>query len=103
MRISATSPIGGTNGPEQLTRIREIVALRSLGLSLAQIKAVLAGKSNDLNKALAEHQARLEGNLAGLFDAIETVRVWRNDLSDGRSLDLTHLATRSPAVSLVLP
>ncbi|WP_244489173.1 MerR family transcriptional regulator [Devosia sp. Root685] len=90
-------------GPGQMARIREIVALRALGLSLAQIAAVLSGESHDLDEALAEHQTRLEGNLASLRDAIERVRVWRNDLSQGRIPDLADLATGQPAVSLALP
>lgn len=102
------TPIRGANGwrhygPEQMVRIREIVALRALGLSLAQIAAVLSGKSHDLDEALAEHQTRLEGSLTGLLDAIERVRVWRNDLSEGRTPDLADLASGQPAVSLALP
>lgn len=90
-------------GPEQMAGIRQIVALRALGLSLAQIAAVLAGKSRDLDQALAEHQTRLEGSLTGLLDAIERVRVWRNDLSEGRAPDLSDLTARPPVVSLALP
>lgn len=102
------APIRGANGwrhygPEQMARLREIVALRALGLSLAQIAAVLSGKSHDLDKALAEHQTRLEGSLTGLLDAIERVRVWRNDLSEGRVPDLSDLTARPPAISLALP
>lgn len=102
------APIRGTNGwrhygREQMARLSEIVALRALGLSLAQIAAVLAGKSHDLDRALAEHQTRLEGSLTGLLDAIERVRVWRNDLSEGRVPDLADLAARPSAVSLALP
>lgn len=102
------TPIRSANGwrhygREQMARLREIVALRMLGLSLAQIAAVLSGRSHDLDKALAEHQTRLEGSLTGLLDAIERVRVWRNDLSEGRAPDLTDLAAGQPAVSLTLP
>lgn len=90
-------------GPEQLARIRQIVALRALGLSLAQIGAVIAGESQGLETALADQQTRLEANLAGTLEAIERVRLWRNDLSQGRLQDLVDLALRPPAVSLALP
>lgn len=90
-------------GGEEMERLRTVVAMRSLGLSLAQIGAVLSGKSHDLEKALAEHQARLEGNLASLLDAIEQVRNWRNDLSQGRVPDLVELTMGQPAISLPLP
>ena len=90
-------------GADQIARIREIVALRTLGLSLAQIAAVLSGERDGLATALSEHQTRLEGNLSGLLDAIEQVRLWRNDLSQGRVPDLADLAKGAPAVSLALP
>lgn len=90
-------------GPDQIARIKEIVALRALGLSLAQIAGVLSGERQGLASALSEHQARLEGNLCGLLDAIERVRLWRNDLTEGRVPDLADLATGAPALSLVLP
>ncbi|RYE54598.1 MAG: MerR family transcriptional regulator, partial [Hyphomicrobiales bacterium] len=90
-------------GPEQMAVLQKVVALRSLGLSLAQIGAVLLGKSHDLDEALGEHQTRLEGNLAGMLEAIEQVRLWRNDLSAGRLPDLTVLAKTETAVSLPLP
>jgi len=102
------APIRSANGwrhygPDQIAGIRQIVALRTLGLSLSQIAAVLSGKSDDLGKALAEHQTRLEGSLTGLLDAIERVRVWRNDLSEGRAPDLADLVAAPPALSLPLP
>lgn len=90
-------------GSEEMERLRKVVAMRSLGLSLAQIGAVLSGESDDLDKALAEHQTRLEGNLASLLDAIEQVRNWRTDLSEGRVPDLAELAMGQPAISLPLP
>lgn len=90
-------------GPEQLADIREVVALRALGLSLAQIGAVLAGERQGLEAALASHQTRLEASLAGTRAAIERVRLLRNDLSQGQTLNLADLAVTSPAASFALP
>lgn len=90
-------------GPAQMAGLREVVALRALGLSLAQIGSVLSGQRDGLETALAEHQARLEGSLKGTLDAIEQVRMWRNDLSQGRAPDLADLAARPPSLSLALP
>ncbi|WP_237180210.1 MerR family transcriptional regulator [Rhodoplanes sp. Z2-YC6860] len=42
-------------GPEQMTRAAEIVALRKLGLSLAQIARVQGGEPEGLEPALAAH------------------------------------------------
>ena len=102
------APIRSANGwrhygRDQMAQLREIVALRGLGLSLAQIAAVLSGDQRGLTTALAEHQTRLEGNLAGLLNAIDRVRLWRNDLAEGRVPSLADLATGQPAVSLSLP
>jgi DNA-binding transcriptional MerR regulator len=43
-------------GPAEMARAAEIVALRALGLSLAQVARVLAGDSQELEPALAAHQ-----------------------------------------------
>jgi len=90
-------------GPEEMARARQIVALRVLGLSLAQIGAVLSGRSNGLAAALADHQKRLEWSLTGTLAAIEQVRMWRNDLSRGQVPDLADLGAAEPALSLTLP
>lgn len=90
-------------GAAQLKRIGEIVALRALGLSLAQIGAVLSGERQGLEAALAEHHAQLEKGLAGTLATIEQVRAWRKDLHQGRLPDLAGLAAKPPAVSLPLP
>lgn len=90
-------------GPTQMAGLREVVALRALGLSLAQIGSVLSGQRHGLETALAEHQARLEGSLTGTLEAIEQVRMWRNDLGQGRAPDLANLAARPPSLSLALP
>jgi DNA-binding transcriptional MerR regulator len=42
-------------GPDQMARATEIVALRALGLSLAQIARVLKGDPQGLEPALAAH------------------------------------------------
>jgi DNA-binding transcriptional MerR regulator len=49
-------------GPAEMQRAGEIVALRALGLSLAQVGSVLKGEAEGLEPALALHQAVLEGD-----------------------------------------
>lgn len=44
-------------GPGEMARAAEIVALRALGLSLAQVARVLGGNPQDLEPALAAHKA----------------------------------------------
>jgi DNA-binding transcriptional MerR regulator len=66
-----------------MARADEIVALRGLGLSLAQVAHVLGGEAQGLEAALAAHQATLEGRIRELGATIEKVRGLRLDLARG--------------------
>lgn len=95
-------------GPAQMTQAAEIVALRSLGLSLAQIARALGGEPDGLEPALTAHQARLEGQMHELVGMIEKVRGIRADLARGEAPargELAHLLQPSPelTVSFELP
>jgi DNA-binding transcriptional MerR regulator len=72
-------------GPVEMARAAEIVALRALGLSLAQVARVLGDDSRGLEPTLAEHQATLEGQIRQLASAVEKVRDLRNELAQGKS------------------
>jgi DNA-binding transcriptional MerR regulator len=72
-------------GPEQIAQAAEIVALRRLGLSLAQIARVLGGEPEGLEPALAAHQATLEGRIRQLVGTVEKVRGVRADLVRGQA------------------
>ena len=61
-------------GPDEMARAGEIVALRALGLSLAQVARVLEGDSQGLEPALAAHQAMLETRLRELAATVEKIR-----------------------------
>ena len=71
--------------PEQMARAAEIVALRALGLSLAEVGRVLDGNPGELDSALAAHQAVLEGRMRQLAGAVDKVRGLRSDLARGKS------------------
>lgn len=93
-------------GPLELARAGEIAALRALGLSLAQVERVLAGDPQDLEPALAAHQARLEAEGARLSGLVQQVRELRASLAAGRSpqvADLVKLGAPEPALALDLP
>jgi DNA-binding transcriptional MerR regulator len=79
-------------GPDEMSRVAEIAALRELGLSLAQVARVLDGDSESLEPALAAHQATLEGRVRQLVDAVDKVRRVRADLSGGRAPAASELA-----------
>ena len=95
-------------GPEQMAQAAEIVALRRLGLSLAQIARALGGEPDGLEPALTAHQATLESQMRELVGTIEMVRGIRADLARGEAPargELAHLLQPSPelTVSFDLP
>ncbi len=71
-------------GPAEMVRTAEIVALRALGLSLAQVTRVLQGEAEELEPALAAHQATLEDRVRQLAGTVEKVRGLRSDLAQGQ-------------------
>jgi DNA-binding transcriptional MerR regulator len=79
-------------GPDEIARAAEIIALRALGLSLAQIARVLGDDSQGLEPALAAHQAALEGRIRQLVGAVEKVRDLRADLAQGKAATVSELA-----------
>ena len=95
-------------GPTDLERASEIVALRALGFSLAQVARVLTGDARGLEPALAAHQTALEARLSELVDALDRVRGLRADLASGQAptaAELAHLLAPAPGlrVSFDLP
>jgi DNA-binding transcriptional MerR regulator len=79
-------------GPKDMERAAEIVALRGLGFSLAQVARVLNGDSKGLEPALASHQATLEVRLNELVAAMDRVRGLRSDLARGDAPTAADLA-----------
>jgi DNA-binding transcriptional MerR regulator len=71
-------------GPAEMARATEIVALRALGLSLAQVARVLQGDAQGLAPALAAHQAALEAKARELDATLDRVRGLRDELARGR-------------------
>ncbi len=79
-------------GPDEMSRVAEIVALRELGLSIAQVAQVLEGDATCLESALAAHQALIEGRLRQLTDVAEKVRRVRTDIANGKTPATSELA-----------
>ena len=78
-------PDGAPTVLREMARAAEIVALRALGLSLAQVAGVLKGDAQSLEPALSAHQSMLEGRARQLADTVEKVRRLRADLSKGQT------------------
>jgi DNA-binding transcriptional MerR regulator len=88
-------------GPVDLERASEIVALRALGFSLAQVARILKGDASGLEPALAAHQATLEARLSDLVVALDGVRTLRGDLARGGAPSASDLArTLAPTARL---
>lgn len=94
-------------GPDQMARAAEIVGLRALGFSLAQVERVLTGNAQGLEPALTAHQARLEAELRQLTATVEKVRMLRGDIARGKAPTVGELArlakSAEPIVAFDLP
>jgi len=96
--------------PQAMARAAEIVALRALGFSLAQIVRILGGDGGDLEPVLAAHQATLEERSRELAATTGKVRALRRDLARGRAPSVgeiaapaSHATGRHVAVDLPWP
>jgi DNA-binding transcriptional MerR regulator len=72
-------------GPDEMSRVAEIVALRELGLSIGQVARVLGGDATCLESALAAHQAVIKDRIHQLADIAEKVGRVRTDLANGKT------------------
>jgi DNA-binding transcriptional MerR regulator len=79
-------------GPAEMARLGEVVALRALGLSLAQVDRLLRGDGAALEPALAAHQQVLEMEMRRVGKTVEAVRAIRDGLAAGRILPVAELA-----------
>ena len=79
-------------GPDEMARAAEIVTLRALGLSLAQIARVLGDDPQGLEPALAAHQVALEVRVRQLAGTVDKVRDLRAGLARGKSPTAGELA-----------
>jgi MerR family transcriptional regulator, thiopeptide resistance regulator len=81
-------------GPEQIVRIQEIRALKGLGLSLARIAELFAGReSAGLDQILAAQQDLLIARRAQMDRAITLVNVARARIAAGHPLAVDDLIT----------
>ena len=71
-------------GPAEMARCAEIVELRTLGLSLAEVARILDGDADTLARVLAAHEAALEARVRQCGDSIARVRRLRAELDRGK-------------------
>ncbi|RYX96781.1 MAG: MerR family transcriptional regulator [Comamonadaceae bacterium] len=89
-------------GPPQLARAAEIIALRALGFSLAQVAGVLRGEPEGLEPTLAGHQAVLEDQIRRLGATVGKVRQLRSEVLQGRAPAISELAGLQAPVADVI-
>lgn len=70
-------------GPADMDRARDIVALRALDLSIADVREVLDAPPDQLRKVLSAHHGALNERVAKLMHAAARVRDLRERLEDG--------------------
>src|SRR5689334_22314916 len=70
-------------GPTQLLRLHEVLALKVLGLPLARIAALLAGRESDLDRTLALQAQTLRERRAGIDKALARIAHVRAGLTAG--------------------
>ncbi|VVD65605.1 MerR family transcriptional regulator [Pandoraea aquatica] len=91
----------------EMTRASEVVALRALGLSLAQVASVLKGNAQTLSAALETHEHALDAEIRERLRRLETVRSLRAGLASGRMPmhgELPDLVEQAaPSVAFELP
>jgi DNA-binding transcriptional MerR regulator len=70
-------------GPAEMARAREIVELRTLGLSIGEVARVFEGDAQTLERTLAAHERTLEDRARQLSDTVGKVRRLRAGLRRG--------------------
>ncbi|OZI31015.1 MerR family transcriptional regulator [Bordetella genomosp. 10] len=71
-------------GPGDMVRAAEVVALRALGLSLAQVARVLDGDPESLKAALSAHETALDHGIHALVGKLDKLRGIQADLARGQ-------------------
>ena len=78
-------------GPAELARLNEILTLKELGLGLARIAQLLAGRAVDLDAALAAQQDALQ-ELRGHADrSLALVTAARRQIAEGNEITVDQL------------
>ena len=80
-------------GPDAMARLHQVLALKKLGLSLAGIGELLAGRLSALDSVLALQETAFAAQQADIVHGLRLVRDARRRLAAGEDLSLDDLAT----------
>ena len=89
-----------TYGPEEIARLHQILALKSLGLPLVRIAELLANKPVALERLLALQEKALSEQRGRLDQALRLIRSARVKLKAGEQLSIDDLATLSKETTM---
>jgi DNA-binding transcriptional MerR regulator len=78
-------------GPDQLARVHEVLALKGMGLSLAAIGALVAGRDADVERTLDLHEQLLRRRVATANRALALIASAKQRLKRGESVGMTEL------------
>jgi DNA-binding transcriptional MerR regulator len=90
-------------GANELARLNEVLALKTLGLSLSRIADLLDGKSTDLGRTLAIQREALEGLCQRAQRGLAMIGTLQDKLADGATLTITDLTNLAKESSMVEP
>jgi DNA-binding transcriptional MerR regulator len=90
-------------GPDQIARLHQILALKGLGLPLARIAELLAGKSVALDGLLALQEEALAAHRQRLDRALALLRTARAKLKAGDVLSIDDLTTLAKETTMSDP
>jgi predicted enzyme related to lactoylglutathione lyase len=83
-----------TYGPDQMVRLHQVLALKSLGLPLKRVRELLGHQLGDLDAVLSLQEAAVRGRMAEDGRKLELLVAVRRRLAHGETLsvdDLIHL------------
>src|SRR3954467_11450283 len=82
-----------TYGSDQIARLHQVVALKSLGLSLSAIAKLMAGSADTLDAVLSVQERALKQELQRGANALSLIQEARQKLALGVLLTIDDLAT----------
>ena len=80
-----------TYGPDQMARLHQVLALKSLGVPLKRVAALLGDQLADLDAVLRLQEAAFRARIAGDMRRLELLAAVRRQLAGGETLSVDDL------------
>jgi DNA-binding transcriptional MerR regulator len=90
-------------GPDELASLHQVIALKRLGLPLARITELMAGRGLALDAVLALQEKALAEEGTRVDRALALVRSARTKLAHGEALSIDDLATLTTETTMATP